>query len=344
MTLRQGTMLAHLRQSVDYRLICRRIRAFGPCLGREQLDETKMNHSSTIIVCRDGEGLRDRQDFENTLLKRLAGQAGRPVLVVPHLYYLTADHQAAKHLAAVEGSTVVAAWLYPRATQWTLAALGCKAEAGPVAVDLRGFESPEVCADALIQLAGGAADAARGQVEEIGGAVTSRWYPVIDYSLCTSCGQCRDFCLFGVYSVNSVDDGGKVVPAEPDNCKPGCPACSRVCPAGAIMFPHYEADPAIAGAGGVIGETGGPAAAAGVAPVEAIGTAMKERASCAGCSSSAGGDAQSVCLPGQTCDCDCDSSEDCCPDGASQPCDCNCAAPRDELDDLIDDLDRLDDS
>ena len=259
-----------------------------------------MNLSSTIVVCRDGQGRAGRHGFENTVLERLVGKGRHPVLVIPHPYYLTAEHQAAKRLAAVESSKVVAAWLYPRATQWTLAALGCNGEAGPEAVDLRDFESPEACADALIRLAGGAAGPAGGQVEEIGGAVTSRWYPVIDYSLCTSCGQCRDFCLFGVYSVYSVEDGGKVVPTKPDNCKPGCPACSRVCPAGAIMFPHYEADPAIAGGDGVIGETGGPQAAAGVAPAEAIDTAMKERA--------------------------------------------NCAAQRDELDDLIDDLDRLDDS
>src|SRR5207302_6046724 len=32
-----------------------------------------------------------------------------------------------------------------------------------------------------------------------------------------------------------------------DNCKRGCPACSRVCPEHAIMFPDYKT-PAIAGA------------------------------------------------------------------------------------------------
>ena len=32
-----------------------------------------------------------------------------------------------------------------------------------------------------------------------------------------------------------------------DNCKKGCPACSRVCPEQAIMFPEYKT-PAIAGA------------------------------------------------------------------------------------------------
>ena len=33
---------------------------------------------------------------------------------------------------------------------------------------------------------------------------------------------------------------------QPDSCRAGCPACSRICPEGAIMFPQHS-DPAIAG-------------------------------------------------------------------------------------------------
>jgi len=74
--------------------------------------------------------------------------------------------------------------------------------------------------------------------------VTRRWYPVIDYSRCTNCMECIDFCLFGVYGI----DGAETILVEqPDNCRKGCPACSRVCPAGAIIFPQHKA-PAIAGA------------------------------------------------------------------------------------------------
>jgi NAD-dependent dihydropyrimidine dehydrogenase PreA subunit len=71
-----------------------------------------------------------------------------------------------------------------------------------------------------------------------------RWYPVIDYSRCGNCLECIDFCLFGVYGL---DDEDRIYVESPDNCKTGCPACSRVCPASAIMFPEYK-DPAIAGA------------------------------------------------------------------------------------------------
>jgi NAD-dependent dihydropyrimidine dehydrogenase PreA subunit len=71
-----------------------------------------------------------------------------------------------------------------------------------------------------------------------------RWYPVIDYSRCTNCLECLDFCLFGVYGVDSME---RILVENQDSCKKGCPACSRVCPEQAIMFPEYKSA-AIAGA------------------------------------------------------------------------------------------------
>jgi len=71
-----------------------------------------------------------------------------------------------------------------------------------------------------------------------------RWYPVIDYSRCTNCLECLDFCLFGVYGVDAFE---RIMTENQDQCKKGCPACSRVCPQQAIIFPEYKS-PAIAGA------------------------------------------------------------------------------------------------
>ena len=70
-----------------------------------------------------------------------------------------------------------------------------------------------------------------------------RWYPVIDYSRCTNCMECIDFCLFGVYGVDRAET---ILVEQPDNCRKGCPACSRVCPENAIIFPQHKS-PAIAG-------------------------------------------------------------------------------------------------
>lgn len=79
--------------------------------------------------------------------------------------------------------------------------------------------------------------------------VTRRWYPVIDYSRCTNCMECIDFCLFGVYGVDALD---RILVDEQDNCKKGCPACSRVCPENAIIFPQHKSAQ-IAGAPGEVG-------------------------------------------------------------------------------------------
>jgi NAD-dependent dihydropyrimidine dehydrogenase PreA subunit len=108
---------------------------------------------------------------------------------------------------------------------------------------------------ALVQLGlaplapGGRGDGGEGEAphfppEQLLKAPERGWYPVIDYSRCTNCMECIDFCLFGVYGVDKLD---RILVEHQDNCKRGCPACSRVCPEHAIMFPDYKT-PAIAGA------------------------------------------------------------------------------------------------
>lgn len=66
------------------------------------------------------------------------------------------------------------------------------------------------------------------------------WFPVIDYNRCTNCMQCLSFCLFDVYGVSK---DGKIQVQNQTNCKTECPACSRVCPEVAILFPKYKHGP-----------------------------------------------------------------------------------------------------
>jgi Pyruvate/2-oxoacid:ferredoxin oxidoreductase delta subunit len=66
------------------------------------------------------------------------------------------------------------------------------------------------------------------------------WFPVIDYGRCTNCMQCLSFCLFDVYGVSTV---GKIQVRNENHCKTDCPACSRVCPEVAILFPKYRSSP-----------------------------------------------------------------------------------------------------
>lgn len=64
------------------------------------------------------------------------------------------------------------------------------------------------------------------------------WYPVIDRSRCSGCGTCLEYCLFSVYAADGAREPAQRVSVRaPLNCKTGCPACARLCPEGALIFP-----------------------------------------------------------------------------------------------------------
>jgi Pyruvate/2-oxoacid:ferredoxin oxidoreductase delta subunit len=84
------------------------------------------------------------------------------------------------------------------------------------------------------------ADTARADTQAYKHGDWKPWFPVIDYDRCTNCMQCLSFCLFGVYGV---DQQSRIQVQNNDNCKTNCPACSRVCPEAAIMFPKYKSGP-----------------------------------------------------------------------------------------------------
>ncbi len=97
--------------------------------------------------------------------------------------------------------------------------------------DITGFDTARI-SDTVEAARAGANAAKHGEWKP--------WFPVIDYDRCTNCMQCLSFCLFGVYGV---DGEQKIQVQNNDNCKTNCPACSRVCPEAAIMFPKYKAGP-----------------------------------------------------------------------------------------------------
>jgi Pyruvate/2-oxoacid:ferredoxin oxidoreductase delta subunit len=126
---------------------------------------------------------------------------------------------------------------------------------GPVAVLGRFVEQPpDEAQDAASgdriffrDLDGTAPDAAVGLLEAIGTDAGTRrpggwkpWFPVIDFGRCTNCMQCLTFCLFDVYGVSPEK---QIRVQNPSNCKTDCPACSRVCPEVAILFPKYRMGP-----------------------------------------------------------------------------------------------------
>ena len=68
---------------------------------------------------------------------------------------------------------------------------------------------------------------------------TDAWNPILDKERCIECGKCYDFCLFGVYTIEEK----RIRVTNPQNCKNNCPACARMCPEKAIIFPKYEKSP-----------------------------------------------------------------------------------------------------
>ena len=97
--------------------------------------------------------------------------------------------------------------------------------------DISGFDAPRIAETV---------EAVRAETGAARHGDWKPWFPVIDYDRCTNCMQCLSFCLFGVYGV---DADQKIQVQNNDNCKTNCPACSRVCPEAAIMFPKYKAGP-----------------------------------------------------------------------------------------------------
>lgn len=107
-------------------------------------------------------------------------------------------------------------------------------DSGPVQVhfkNIAGVDAEEVV---------GVVDEVRRDTDSYEPGVWKPWFPVIDFDRCTNCMQCLSFCLFDVYGV---DEEKNIQVTNPDKCKTNCPACSRVCPDVAILFPKYKSGP-----------------------------------------------------------------------------------------------------
>lgn len=171
--------------------------------------------------------------------------AGIPITVVQDLCAKAALRDPATLELAGRPDTVIAA-CHPRAVRNLLRAAG---------VDTQSRQIP------VLNMRSGRLDAVLGalgipqppsaQPPAPSGAPPPEWqpwFPVIDYDLCVGCRLCVDFCPFGVYSVEplpspSSGNRPKVLVTSPRNCKNECPACARMCPHLAIIFPKFSDDP-----------------------------------------------------------------------------------------------------
>lgn len=198
-----------------------------------RLVNVRMKKKVTICRC------ASRQIMEAENVAKMASslqRAGYEVQVMPDLCALAEDEPA--QLKALEGQTIVA----------------CHERAVRSLFNWRGVEPGVVMnlrTENINQLAekmGFALEASEEEVEAFINQMkaftvyqgTDAWFPVVDRKRCVDCGKCHDFCLFGVYSL---DSDGKVQVTTPHNCKNNCPACARTCPQEAIIFPKHAFSP-----------------------------------------------------------------------------------------------------
>ncbi len=191
---------------------------------------------------------RRREVSDIQMAQTLADRFGTHVLSIPFLYDLRARDAAVRRLREMatrtEESCVFVAPLPKRATESLLESLlgQTAAEQFRAVIEYRSDS-----ADDVIQVVAAGMNSEPtsqpGTVEFLEEATPRRWYPVIDGKRCTGCLECVNFCLFGVYVIGEND---RPSVDQPDACRDGCPACSRVCPGQAIMFPMHD-DEVIAG-------------------------------------------------------------------------------------------------
>jgi NAD-dependent dihydropyrimidine dehydrogenase PreA subunit len=168
------------------------------------------------------------------------------VEAVPDLCRLAArKDQKIKQWAKNENLKIVAC--YPRAITWLFHVAGTGLNKTNVEFLNMRIDSPEKIIESLTACESQSPVQKKIQLEKTQDWVP--WFPVIDYDRCVNCKQCMNFCLFGVYAL-SPDD--KVHVKNPANCKTNCPACARLCPQKAIIFPKYNDSPIN---GGEIGES-----------------------------------------------------------------------------------------
>ena len=256
----------------------------------------------SVVISQSPSKNPKKKKLEEDIVMGLMIESGIDVTVVPNLYDLKADGTGMLALKKLSGNLVVCSWLFERAAHWVMDRNQIHGHVGETllknddeefddeaaeeeqeqddkdrVIDQREIpdrkiycldfktttraneyieEIKRIHAENAVQIVGlgGSAPASNSlpvvaqvaepvepvRIEETDGR---RWYPVIDYSRCTNCMECIDFCLFGVYGVDRIDT---ILVEQPDNCRKGCPACSRVCPENAIMFPQHKT-PAIAG-------------------------------------------------------------------------------------------------
>lgn len=168
-------------------------------------------------------------------------QTGLHVEAVADLCGLAANHDP--RLAEwVQAPSLAIVACFPRAVRWLFHAAGVPLSSERTRFFNMRMQSAQEIIDGLSIAEDRSASSAPNHQSSIENHQSDwvPWFPVIDYDRCVGCKQCLNFCLFGVYALS---DEGRVEVRKPSGCKTNCPACARMCPRQAIIFPKYADAP-----------------------------------------------------------------------------------------------------
>jgi len=217
-----------------------------------------MTSKNITIVFGSANQPAEESSLDLSEIARTAAQrfSAATVLAAPPLYDVTRFGPLIKQLKATDDNLVIIDLMAPRATFWRLMHAGIKGKlvAADGSEDLKDaraiscidatlYDNADQLLDAVARIAPASDEDPTREPTVIDEAVRKRWYPIVDYDRCVGCLECLNFCLFGVYGLDEED---RLFVEEPDACRAGCPACARVCPSHAILFPRCP-DQAIAG-------------------------------------------------------------------------------------------------
>ena len=198
-----------------------------------------MNTQPRILYCHCVQARLLSDDGRRAVLERLCA-SGVDFEAVPDLCALAMRRDVLLQKLARASEVIVIA-CHARAVRSLFAAAGAPLREDAVKLlDLRARPLDDILTE-LPPATDGSRDATQLAAElEMRTESKPAWFPVVDFARCTHCMQCRSFCLFGVYGK---DADGRLAVQHPENCKPDCPACARVCPELAIIFPRYKQEP-----------------------------------------------------------------------------------------------------
>jgi len=195
-----------------------------------------MSKKAKVIFCNCGYSSIIDSNLKTQVLNALEA-AGVDFEAVQDLCEMAAKkNPKLKDWAQAESINIVAC--YSRAIKWLF-----NAADAPLDLDKTQFHNMRTCSaeEIILSLLGekNAVDKKQEcRLEEKGDWIP--WFPVIDYGRCKNCMQCMNFCLFGVFGLS---ESGLVQVINPAGCKTNCPACARMCPQTAIIFPKYIESP-----------------------------------------------------------------------------------------------------